>query len=190
MKVFFTASQRGRKEYGKYYDLIASSIKELNLILLDDDILHPQPKEFYNKLEYNHDANVKFYQTKLKNLEQSDINILEISAHSLSIGFVIEKSLELNKPTIVLYYKDFNPLLLMGNEDEKLILKSYTEKNLKKVLEEAIAIAKERRDKRFNFFISPKLLNYLEETSKKQGITKSKFIRNLILENMRKGSET
>lgn len=186
MKVFFTASQRGKKEFGKYYNLIASQIKELGLNLLEDDILNIKSKEFYNNLEYNHDANVKFYKTKLESLEQADINIFEISAHSLSIGFVIEKSLELNKPTIVLYYSSNKPLLLMGNEDEKLILKSYTEKNLKEILQQAVALAKERRDKRFNFFISPKLLNYLENMSKKLGITKSKFIRNLLLDHMKR----
>jgi predicted DNA binding CopG/RHH family protein len=74
---------------------------------------------------------------------------------------------------------------LTGIEDEKLIIRSYTEKNLKKILKEAIDLARQRSDKRFNFFISQKLLNYLESISKKEGINKSTFIRNLILEHMR-----
>jgi predicted DNA binding CopG/RHH family protein len=45
--------------------------------------------------------------------------------------------------------------------------------------------AREKRDKRFNFFISPKLLEFLEKTSNGDGITKSKYIRNLIVEHMR-----
>lgn len=71
-------------------------------------------------------------------------------------------------------------------EEEKLIIKQYNEKNIKKVIKEAIDIARERRDKRFNFFISPKLLEYLEKASFNDGVTKSKFIRNLITEHMRK----
>lgn len=186
MKVFFTASQRGKNEFGKRYSEIIEEIKRLGFQILQDDISEISPSKLYEQLgEGSHKANVEFYKKKLDRIQEADVNVFECSAHSLSIGFIIEKSLEANKPTVVLYYKDLVPFFLTGNQDEKLILKNYNEKNLKKTLNECLSLAKERRDKRFNFFISPKLLDYLEKTSKSLGITKSKFIRNLILEHMK-----
>jgi predicted DNA binding CopG/RHH family protein len=57
--------------------------------------------------------------------------------------------------------------------------------HIKKTLRELLENAREKRDKRFNFFISPKLLEFLENTSNTEGVTKSKYIRNLIVEHMR-----
>jgi uncharacterized short protein YbdD (DUF466 family) len=98
----------------------------------------------------------------------------------------MQKALEDNKPVIILYFNQNTPLFMSGVEDEKLFVANYSEKNIKKVVRNSLEQAKERRDKRFNFFISPKLLEYLEKMSKEEGITKSKFIRNLILEHMHK----
>ncbi len=187
MKVFFTASQRGKKEFGPHYLSIQKGIKAAGYTLIEDDIASTAPNKLYDDLEGGgQKASVDFYKNKLEKIEKADMNVFECSTHSLSIGFVIEKSLQANKPTIVLYYKDLIPYFLTGSEDEKLLLKSYDDNNLTSVLNNSLTLARERRDKRFNFFISPKLLEYLEKTSKEQGVTKSKFIRNLILAHMKK----
>lgn len=112
--------------------------------------------------------------------------MFDATVPSGGIGFLIEKSLEYSKPTIVLYHETAPTYFFPGADHEKLIVKPYNEKNVKKVVNEALAAAREKRDKRFNFFISPRLLEYLESTSKEMGVTKSKFIRDLILEHMRK----
>lgn len=187
MKVFFTASMRGQKEFKEYYQKIYHTIKELGYTHLDDEIIQYASTTFYDKLEKEgRKAYVELYKKNMQALHEADICIFECSTHSLSIGFVIEKSLEFNKPTIVLYYKDNLPHFLMGAQEEKLVIRSYTEQTIKKVLKETLKDARERKDKRFNFFITPKLLHYLEKTSKEQGVTKSKFIRSLIFEYMKK----
>lgn len=189
MKVFFTASQRGKKEFGKSYSKIAEVIHKNGLNLIDDDILSTSTKKFYQDLdEGGDDLSNQLYKEKMKHLHEADIAIFDCSVHSLSIGYILEKSLELNKPTIALYIKGKEPYFLEGAADEKLITKSYTLSTLEKVLSECLENAKERRDKRFNFFISPRLLEYLESTSKKMGITKSTFIRNLLLEHKGRNS--
>jgi len=66
-------------------------------------------------------------------------------------------------------------------------LREYTKENLAQVVSDVIEDAKHSADKRFNFFISPSLLSYLEEESKKFDMTKSAFIRRLILEHKKKG---
>ncbi|HLD26817.1 MAG TPA: hypothetical protein VJB63_02585 [Patescibacteria group bacterium] len=187
MKVFFTASMRGQKEFKEYYEKIYHTIEELGYTQLDDEVVKQNSSSFYDKLEKEgRNAYIELYKRNVRALHETDICIFECSVHSLSIGFVIQKSLDFNKPTIVLYYKDHLPHFLMGSDEEKLIIRSYTEHTIKKVLKETLKDARERKDKRFNFFITPKLLHYLEKISKEQGVTKSKFIRTLIFEYMKK----
>ncbi len=187
MKVFFTASMRGQKEFREYYEKIYHTIEELGYTQLDDEVITSRRTAFYDKLEKEgRNAYIQLYKRSMQALHEADICIFECSVHSLSIGFVIQKSLDFNKPTIVLYYKNNLPHFLMGAQEEKLIVRSYTEHTIKKVLKETLKDARERKDKRFNFFITPKLLHYLEKISKEQGVTKSKFIRSLIFEYMKK----
>lgn len=186
MKVFFTASLRGKKEFDVYYQKIYQEIAGMGYEHLDNEILTKSMADFYEEMDGGREAQVELYKKKIKYLQEADICIFETSLHSLTTGFLITKAIDYNKPTIVLYYKENLPYFLVGAQEEKLILRSYNQNNLKKVLNETFEDARERRDKRFNFFISPKLLIYLEKSSKDMGITKSKFIRNLIVEHMRK----
>ncbi|MBI4009377.1 hypothetical protein HY357_04025 [Candidatus Roizmanbacteria bacterium] len=186
MKIFFHGAYAGIKHFGHLYKKIHVALKELGLTHVDDESISLTNEEFLQQMRKGRQAYLQHYHKKMKALQEADICVFETSIHSLGIGFLIDKSLTMGKPTVVLYHKDNIPYFLVGIEDDKLIVKSYDEKNLKKVLRDVITKAKEHRDKRFNFFISPRLLNYLEKISKKEGITKSKFIRNLILEHMKK----
>lgn len=158
MKVFFTASQRGKKRNLKYYQKIASTIKRLGYTLLDDDLLRIDSDKFYNDLESGtRQAYVEFYEEKMRHLQEADIVIFDVTTDSMSIGYIINKSLEYNKPTIVLYHRDAPPIFLSGSTEDKLILQSYNEDTIAETVEEVLIQARERRDKRFNFFISENL---------------------------------
>ncbi len=187
MKVFFTAPQRGKKDLGEYYKKILATVKDAGYTSLDDSVINISNEDFYKNFEGMEKVeHEKFYNKILDILRKADINIFECSFPSLGIGYQITKSLEYGKPTIVLYFENVpSHLFFAGADDEKLIIRSYTEKSLRKTIKEALEVARERRDKRFNFFISPKLLEYLEKASNSEGITKSKFIRNLIVNKMR-----
>lgn len=189
MKVFYSTTYKGVERYGGYFQKIADFVQELGYQLIEDKYFN-KPEQ-YDKDMQDADIRQSHYKNQITSIKKADFCIFETSTHSLGIGFMTMKSLDVGKPTIVLYHEDNVPVFLAGIEDDKLIVKKYTKDNLKKVLREAIDAARERRDKRFNFFISPKLLEYLEKTSTRQGVTKSKFIRNLITDHMRreKGDE-
>ena len=140
-----------------------------------DSLLRQSPDEFYKKFTKSEsgDPSYDLYNLHMKQMQEADINVFEASLPSLSIGFLINKSLDLNKPTIVLYHEDDKPVLISGINHDKLIVKKYNEKNIKSTVVEALDEASELRDKRFNFFISPQLLQYIEKTSSSLGITKS-----------------
>jgi hypothetical protein len=190
MKVFFTASHRGKKYFEENYQKIHQIIESLGNQLLEDDILVVPELKFYQELNIGGEKAVKqLYEKKIKCIQEADTCVFEASIPSVSIGYQVRKSLELNKPTAVLYFKNNPPHFLLGAEEEKLIFRSYTEHNLKQIVEEILTEANKMRDKRFNFFIGTDLLNYLEETSKNMKITKSTFIRNLILDHKKKHIE-
>jgi len=185
MKIFFSGSPRGKKEYGEYHQKINALISDLGYENIDKDLLDRSYDDFKQQMSLGREAYIKWYQKKIESINKSDICIFETSVHSLGIGFLIQRALDIGKPVIVLYFANNIPYFLSGIEDEKLIVKSYDEKNYKKVIKDALEKAREKRDKRFNFFLSPKLLNYIDGEAQKSGITKSKFLRDLIVRHMR-----
>jgi hypothetical protein len=190
MKIFFTASLRGQEEYGKYYKEIYSVIEKLGYASLDDEIFKLSASYYDNIQKQGRDAYVDLYERKIKKLQTADVCIFECTLPSLSIGYLIQKALDFNKPVIILYLNDNTPQFISGINEDKLIVKKYSGITLSKVVHDALEEAKHLQDKRFNFFISPQLLTYLEKASKKEGITKSTFIRNLLLMHRKKNHES
>lgn len=190
MKVFYTATYSGKNVFGKYYQTIYDQIEALGYVHVDNEVITLNYEDYVQKMSEGRDAQIANFHKKMDGIQNADICVVESSAHSLGNGFIVQRSLELGKPTIVLYYKDNTPFFLTGVEAEKLIVRSYDEENYKKVVRDALIIAREKRDKRFNFFLSPKLLNYIEDASKDRGITKSKLLRDMIVKHMREESNT
>ena len=191
MKIFFIGAVTGKKLLDESYKKIYNLIEELGHKNLDDTIIQGTSESFYNTLDKGgRKSDEDYYNKIISKLKTADINIFECSFPSLGVGYEVTKSLELSKPTIILYQEENIPHIFAGNSDEKIIIRNYNSKNIKKVLFEAIEEAKQRSDKRFNFFINPHLLSYLEKASKELGVTKSTFIRSLLVEHMRKSIAT
>jgi len=189
MKIFFTTTYEGKENFGEYYLKLFKEIESLGYEHLDNEAAVITYKEYVDKMSRGREEQVKNYHQKMNYIQKADICIIESSAHSLGNGFIVQKALESSKPTIVLYYKNNVPYFLSGVEDDKLIVASYNEDNYAKVLKKVLNTAREKRDKRFNFFLSPKLLQYIDDDSKKRGITKSKLLRDMIVEHMREHAD-
>lgn len=189
MKIYFAASVRGYSVYANEYKAVEAALKAVKCTLISSSYEKEEVKKFYSGLETGGSkAQNEYFNQTIETLKSSDINVFECTSPSLGIGFQVEKSLEYNKPTVILYFKGHIPHFFAGTDNEKMILREYTVETAKSVIESSIEDAKHMADKRFNFFISPSLLTYLENASKKKGITKSTFIRNLILEHMKKAN--
>ncbi len=186
MKVFFTGALQDKEFVSKgLYAKIYKEIESAGYEHVDDEVVKMTSDEYRDLKDAGREVQLKRYNHKVDSIKKADICIFESSSHSLSTGFLINVALEQQKPTIVLYYEELIPFFLSGVENDKMVVQSYNEKTLKKVISAILEQAREKRDKRFNFFISPKLLEFLEKTSNTDGITKSKYIRNLIVEHMR-----
>lgn len=186
MKIYFDASGRGFDQFGKYYRQIDDFIKDLGHENLNDLFNESVVQQFY---EGPHKKRVNRYQDLLNNLKKSDLVILEVSIHSLSMGFWMQKALELNKPVIALYLKGREPKFIEGVQNDKLQVIEYEDINLKEVLKYSIDFASDQQDTRFNFFISPKHQNYLDWIARNRKIPRSVFLRRLIEDHMKQNED-
>lgn len=185
MKIYCGVPFMGVSKFNNSYLEIYNEITKLGHQHVDEEFLETNHEVWEKKISQSRKLQNEHYKKRLKAVHLAEICIFEASLHSSGIGFLIQKTLEEGKPCIVLHHKDYTPFFLSGAESEKLIVKSYTEKTLTKVLKQSLLIAKQRRDKRFNFYLSTKLLEYVDNLSKEEGVTKSKVMRDIILRDMK-----
>lgn len=178
MKVYFTASVRGKKDFVVQYEKIFHLLEELGATHLDDTI-RSADKELY---EGTHGDSVELYNRAIKSIQQADIVILEVSVPSLSMGFVMQRALAIGKPVILLYFKGHVPYFATGIENERLQVVEYSVDSLKELLQASLDYAQDQSDTRFNFFISPSLSHYLDWVSQNLKIPRSVYLRRLIEE--------
>ncbi len=185
MQIYFVASSRlvGKNIdlYSKMYKFIAEDHKMVSdtvwkWVKLGVEDLSQAPIQ----IKKNN------YEQVLKSIHKTDIVIMEVSGHSMSMGYIISQALKENKPVIALYKNEANPIFIKGITNPKLILAEYTEDDLEKIIRESIKKAKALVDMRFNFFVSPRILNYLDWVGQKRMIPKAVFLRNLIEREMKK----
>lgn len=181
MKVYFTASARGKSLYYQSYRDIHKSIEDLGHKNLDDLILKINENVFY---EGTHEEQVKLYENTINLIKKADVIVLEITVPSLSMGYVLHKAIEMNKPVIALYSPGTIPFFVQGIDSEKLQVLEYSSESLNSVLSDALIYAEESSDVRFNFFISPSIGHYLDWVSKVKKIPRSVYLRGLIEKDM------
>lgn len=186
MKVYFTGSISGRDKYLKNYQAIVDDLRNRGIEVFEDTI---SPTKEYIYEEITDQDKIKYYQTVLKWMNQVDVVIAEASTSSLSIGHEISLALEKNKPVVVLYAEGKAPHFLVGVQSEKLQLIKYDLNNLQKVLDEALEYAIAQQDTRFNFFVSPKIVSYLDWVAKNKRLPRAVYLRKLIEDEMRKDKE-
>lgn len=183
MKIYFDHSGRGVEKFGQYYQQIYQIIEKLG-----HKNLSPQLSEFDlgNFYRGDHRDRVNRYKSSMNFIKETDIVILEVSLHSISMGYLLEKSLDSSKPVIALYYKGFKPYFVTGINNDKLQVLEYKGDDLEQIIKHAIDYAAEQQDTRFNFFISPKHQNYLDWIAKNNKIPRSVYLRDLIEADMDK----
>ncbi len=186
MKIYFTCSARGEEEYGKNYARIHDAVSKLGHTHVSS---YQEDNDAERIYEADHDYKIKMYQDHLKSIRTCDAVILEVSLHSLSMGYIMNKALDWGKPVIALHVKDREPAFAIGIEDEKLQVIEYELADVQEIIAGALDYAREQADIRFNFFISPQISNYLDWISKNKRIPRSVYLRRLIQEDMRQNDD-
>lgn len=177
MKIFFTGSPRALSTFKNEHEKIYSIIEKLGYKNLSNLVINANPDSFYTK---EHGEVVEHYKETIQNLKTADIIVAEVSLHSMSMGYLVEKALNMGKPVIVLHLPDKKPFFFFGIENEKLQIIEYTLETVDLVLKDAISFAIGKQDVRFNFFISPSIGLYLDWISMVKKIPRSVYLRTLI----------
>ena len=187
MQIYFVASSR---LVDKDKDIYAQMYKTISLEhKMVSDKVWKWVKSGVTDLRGDEQAKKENYNETLKAINKADVVIMEITGHSMSMGYILSKALEINKPVIAMYRDDAEPVFIAGIGDPKLVMAAYNSTNVEKVIWESLKKAKSLIDVRFNFFVSPKILTYLDWVGQKRMIPKSVFLRNLIEREMKKERE-
>lgn len=181
MKIYFTASLAGKNKYEKEYVSVVEYLKEIGS-QVSEHILGVS-KELTKR--ETPEEKVKVYKELTKMLKMADVMVAEISYPSINVGHEIALALESNKPVLALHLKGTNIGLLEGNVDERLRMVEYSMKSLKKVIKAEIEKIQGQSDIRFNFFIPPAIVAYLDWLSRKRRLPRSVYLRNLLEEKMK-----
>ena len=185
MQVYFVASSRLVGKDADLYVQIYKTISSENK-MVSDKVLKWIKSGIKDLSQESIETKKENYSHVVKCIKKADIVIMEISGHSVSMGYILSKALEENKPVIVLYTANLNPVFVQGIVNSKLILAQYCKENIEKVISDSINKAKCLVDMRFNFFVSPKILNYLDWVAQRRMIPRSVFLRSLIEREMKK----
>jgi hypothetical protein len=174
LKVYFISSPRGVEKYRKNYEKIFQVVKDLGHTNVSDLMMTVEVEKFYLS-DFS-----RFYEETVHQLKQADICVFETSLPSLAIGHLISMALQYGKPVVALYTDKQVPHFLSGIEDEKIQVVEYSSENIKEVLEDALSFASEKIDTRFNFFISPKHVQFLDWVAQTKKVPRSVYLRQLI----------
>lgn len=188
MKIFFIASPRSANKESELFMRINGLLgKEATLLgNMVPEWTKGEVSGFYNG---THKERTDHYKRTMDYVKRADAVFVELSEHSMSMGYIVNKALDNNKPVVALYKKGFEPYFFSGIEDPRLMIVEYTEENLDKVIQESLNKIKDHSDVRFNFFVSPKILAYLDWVAQKRMIPRSVFLRNLIEREIKKDKE-
>ncbi len=181
MKVHFIGDLTGSK---RDYKMIVSIVEKQGHELVTDHSIIRTLKD----VETETPEDAELYAKKMNQwLKQADAVVVETTVPLLGSGYEIAIALQLSKPVIVLYRPSGTnaPHVLKGIDSDKLQVIGYNDKNMEEALTLALDYATEQADTRFNFFVSPSIVNYLDWVSKQKRITMALYLRELIEAEMR-----
>ncbi len=177
MKVYFTASITGKKQYLPNYLAIVRYLESKGYKIQAHHILDSTESEM--RLKTREDR-LRFHKQLAAWIQEADFMIVEASFPSISVGYEISLALQSRKPILILYSEGDAPNLFASFSDDKLVCEKYTMETVTGLIDDFIGYANGACDTRFTFFITPKIAVFLDEVSVEEKIPKSVYLRKLI----------
>ena len=178
MRIFFTASFYGKGKYQKEYDLVLETIKKY-----EKNVVSPELGNYLKSLSDKEKRAMKdlykiHYQAIRRDIQQADAVIIEISNQDFQLGH--EATLAVNNKKQVLclsIHEDMSRKI-----DSKYFFGAkYNHSNLDSIVKNFIErFNKGNLNSRFNMFLTPSQLTYLNTVSKDRKMNSSEYIRYLI----------
>lgn len=179
MKVLFIASILYRDNLFKEYERIVDCLKINGHEVLGDQALTITLDEIYKQTPEEKTSYLNLFKKQV-----SDCNVMCVEAtfpSTMNIGFQVAYALQKNKPVIVLYKKNkYHSTLFDVLESDKLFYEEYTDQNLEVVLKNGLDFVDKKSDSRFNFYLPSNQVDYIDEVSKKDNLSRSAALRKVI----------
>jgi hypothetical protein len=183
MKVFYTAAYSGKEKYQKYYDQVLKAIENTGV-----DVISPEKGNYKNILtqaDYKRFEKERqiHYEAIRKGILWADVVIIENSQESFQLGMEAAFAMLSKKPVLcVSILEDFSEKIV----NPYFTAAKYNEYTIEEIVTEFInKHQKGHLSERFNLFLSPRHLGYLEKISVDKGVNKSEYIRALIDEDQK-----
>jgi len=188
MKFHFFGSLEGDREN---YKKIFSVLEKMGHKSVTDHVLTRKIEDVEKETPKESEA---YLRKMLRWVNNADFVVAEATCPEVSTGYEIMIAQEKGKPVIVLYENEKKavPHTLKGLPAEKIQVYGYSADNaveLKKTLKMAVKEAKDQMDVRFNFFVSPKIVHFLDWISKTKKMPRAVYLRRLIESDMKKFKE-
>lgn len=185
MKIFLSASIYGKQHLEDSCKKIVSLVEKSGNTMVADHILKTTNEQM---AAWNKEQDLEFHHKVMEGIRSSDALFAEISHSSTSVGYLISLAAQAGKPVVCFYNGQQKPHLFTTLEEsnDKFVVAEYKSlSDLDQLVPEMIDFVHEGQDTRFNFFVTPKHINYLNWVSKTRRIPRSVFLRKLIESEMR-----
>ena len=183
MKIYFSASVLQKPGVGDSYNQIVQVVKSFGcevvttLGIFDMTMVDGQNKNNLEKVSFLGDWEAA--------VKKTDIAILEVSHPStVNVGVELVRLIDKGRPVVCLYREGKCPSFVDHDFSNRLIRLEYDPDNLREVINYGLEEARSMINRRFTFYISGKIENFLDNMAKKTGVNRSEYIRNLIEEKM------
>lgn len=183
MKAHFIASTTNLKNDLESYRLILSCLKKHKVTLTSDWLDEAQQRtEGKLKNELDDTPWKRIIRDNLDAISKADIVVAEVGQKSFLVGFQVASALQMKKPILLLSrHTEVDSALGISNSEEIIQFAKYDKRSINTILADfLIDNRRGGKDIRFNFFITRKMLNYLNWASFQTGETKSEIIRKLL----------
>ena len=135
MKIYFIASSRlvgaNPKLYTKMYNFLSEECK-----MVSDRVMKWIKGGVKDISQASLTVKKGNYLQSIESVKKADVVVMEVSGHSMSMGYLISKALEMNKPVVALHKKEHTPNFIKGINDPKLLISEYDEDILEEIFGE------------------------------------------------------
>lgn len=183
MKIYFTASSQDRDKYGAIYQKIVDFLEQEGYEVFTE-LLSEHLPDFS---EVSRQKLSLWHKEWLSYIRDCDFALVEGSYPStIHIGFEVGMILSRGKPVALLYQKGRDPIFVNSFHSSRLIKSEYQVNDLVEVLRWSIEEVEGSSNRRFTFYISSEIDDYLSRLVKESGVSRSEYIRGLIEHEMSK----
>jgi len=183
MKIYFAASFSGKKLFEENYRAIVSELQNLGHQVIHEYLFERDKQDLDKQSEEERRVRQR---NLLEWKRDADVVVVEASTPSFGLGQEIEDAIRFKKPILALHVPEIQPHILTTGAEDLIFLIHYTFSSLNKVLKENLGMLNFGEMRRFSMLFPADITEYLDSLTAKGKITRSEYIRNLILKNMRK----